>query len=911
MATDASLSCMAGVEAQISKPLCSELCRTSLSRGRWTNLLSKGSEWERQHDLLLPEDEVEAPYSVHPLWELCSRCLEYREKWRTFVGKRCHINVLEAKAFLLHEKRIALRALPMKVPFALDSQVCLGMLVKRRSSAPALNRQLRSSLSYAIAGGVFGHYLYFPSACNRADGPTRDSEPAPPDMLAPAWLQLPCYDKFCEGLDDWLGEIDASFDCKLPFESLCKDDDVDLIPAARRRSPSPSKRKRELRKERQAKNRSSDDAQPQLDLAGSAGVDEVARIMERANEPSKLASMADMVENHAISGDVNYGPSEASENHLSGALRRLAARFPKRQFFFRDDCSDLTEPGGLDLYSGNFGVAKQMVKNGCPWVLTFEIKRSVSEDLLDADLECEIIEFIQLGVFLTLGLAPICASFSRAITPAVRSRRWPRGVPGVSGPMFVKLVQGNKHASFCLRCIDAAIIGGLIFWCEYPDKSFIWLQKGWKKWLSPSSPHVFRLAYCRFGTSWQKMTRVATNGILAGLRMLCRCARPHQRLRGYCHLHRCSWTSLAERYPRGFAKMLALNLCIGAGWCSREKLSVSGCARAGSLRIGEATNPGPRLPPQVRPSLHELHTLTSQTLTLEARVLQAFVDWCKLEFRESCDSIFDRCPEIFVDLLKVYGDLMFQERKALSNFRHLLLAAQRWKPLCRPYMASAWELISRWEAQEPVQHRVPIPEPLVRAMIVLSWLFGWRSWSCATAIAFYGGGRLGEILKCTRQDLLLPSDFLERGVSPVFLKLTQFKSRNRQPAKVQHLRIVEKTACEILHVALRRLAPEVSLFGGSPYQYRKRWNALLRSLLIPESVKVTPGGLRGGYAVCAYRSGESIQNIMWSLRLRSQVTLESYLQEAAALNCFSGLPAQSRDEINLLSDIFSFLPAAG
>ena len=126
-----------------------------------------------------------------------------REVERTFVGKRCHINVLEAKAFLLHEKRIALRTLPMKVPFALDSQVCLGMLVKGRSSAPALNRQLRSSLSYATAGGVFGHYLYFPSACNRADGPTRDSEPAPPDMLAPAWLQLPCYDKFCEGLDDW------------------------------------------------------------------------------------------------------------------------------------------------------------------------------------------------------------------------------------------------------------------------------------------------------------------------------------------------------------------------------------------------------------------------------------------------------------------------------------------------------------------------------------------------------------------------------------------------------------------------------------------------------------------------------------------------------------------------------------
>ena len=37
----------------------------------------------------------------------------------------------------------------------------------------------------------------------------------------------------------------------------------------------------------------------------------------------------------------------------------------------------------------------------------------------------------------------------------------------------------------------------------------------------------------------------------------------------------------------------------------------------------------------------------------------------------------------------------------------------------------------------------------------------------------------------------------------------------------------------------------------------------------------------------AYRAGRPVQDIMWSLRLRSQTTLESYLQEAAALNCFA------------------------
>ena len=49
---------------------------------------------------------------------------------------------------------------------------------------------------------------------------------------------------------------------------------------------------------------------------------------------------------------------------------------------------------------------------------------------------------------------------------------------------------------------------------------------------------------------------------------------------------------------------------------------------------------------------------------------------------------------------------------------------------------------------------------------------------------------------------------------------------------------------------------------------------------------------------------------MWSLRLRSQTTLESYLQETAALNCFAGLPFNARKNIVLVSEMFPYLPAA-
>lgn len=333
---------------------------------------------------------------------------------------------------------------------------------------------------------------------------------------------------------------------------------------------------------------------------------------------------------------------------------------------------------------------------------------------------------------------------------------------------------------------------------------------------------------------------------LAGLRMLCSCKnRKHQVLRGYSVVHGKSWTAVSEPYPLGFAKLLALACCVEAGWASASKLNVAGCARIGSLRTGEAANPGPdRLGRNShrRGSLQDLPVLSSATLAMEARLLADFVSWCESEITSvSCDALFDSSPAILVYLVKCYGDLMFQNHKSLSNYRHLLLAVQRWKPSVRVMMQPAWDYVARWELQEPVNHRVPIAEPLVRALIVLAWQRKWFAWSAATVIAFYGGGRLGEILQCTRQDILLPCDFMESSASPVFVRLRSFKSRTRQPAKVQHLRVVDDVACRILSLLFRKLPSEALLFETSSYQYRKRWNMLLQILHIPPTCKITPG----------------------------------------------------------------------
>ena len=251
-------------------------------------------------------------------------------------------------------------------------------------------------------------------------------------------------------------------------------------------------------------------------------------------------------------------------------------------------------------------------------------------------------------------------------------------------------------------------------------------------------------------------------------------------------------------------------------------------------RAGEASCPGPRRrnAPVRLGALSDVQLLTPQTLALEARQLESFRRWCA-KFLPGADveALFATVPQFLPWALKSYAEFMFRNGGALSNYRHLVLAAQRWIPSSRVYMVPAWEMVERWEALSPVNHRTPIPETLVTAMCALAWHLQWYSWVGATVLAFYGAGRLGEILRCSREDLVLPCDVLEPTGAPVFLRLRSFKSQTRQPAKVQHMKVVDATASRILTVIFKNLPLEAPLFGATPYQYRKRWDLLLEKKL--------------------------------------------------------------------------------
>eukprot|EP00435_Cladocopium_sp_Y103_P036916 s1777_g9.t1 len=862
VASDACLDGLAAVTTPLTSAFSEELCRHSLRKSAWSTLLPAGKSWRKLHDDLPAEEELEDhEYEVHPLWELCARACPFTTTWSVRVEKPLHINILEMRAHLREERRLAQRHCSLRIPCGLDSQVCLGACIKGRASATSLTKELRKGLGYGIGSDLHFFYMFFPSAMNRADGPSRFGLPKLPDLPLPQWWDSALLGDFA-GLDAWL-EASSPFTAydSIPYEELMGPERRTLAPRGAKRIHAAKRRR--LEKSEEA---------------------ELAPYLLPKEPKNPLPQRAEAVE--------AVRPPET--NVRAKPFAALLEKLPRCQFFPQDGPLDFNQQGALDLFSGSFGVAKELVRCGAPWVLTYELKRAPCENLLEKETQETIFTLLKLEAFLSVGMAPVCRSFSRAVTPAVRSAQYPRGLPVLTVVMRGRVTEGNLMADFLEEVIKLCNELLIAFWCENPDTSFLWFLKGWRLYRDSDTKHVFRCAFCRFGTPWRKNTRFATNTALKGVRMLCNCKhREHVRLRGYSRIHGTQWTKVAEPYPRGLCRLLARACAVKAGWLHKDKLNIAGCCRCSSLRIGEAENPGPRRAAghfHDRGTLEAAPLLLPATLALQHRVLQAFFVWCRREIRSMrIEDVFNKVPELLAVLLRTYGDMMYQHGGALSNLRHLLLAAQRWKPSVKPYMQLPWEMVTRWEAQEPVKHRTPLPEAVVKAMCTLSWFHHWYGWSLATALSFYGGARVGEILKCSREDLLLPCDLAEEGHSPVFLRLRFFKSRFRTPASVQHLKICDETTCRLLHLVFRNLEKDQLLFETNPYQFRKRWNLMLELLDIPASAGLTPGGLRGGFAVMAYRNGRSVQDIMWSMRLRSQVTLESYLQETASLNALVGV----------------------
>ena len=859
-AVDASNWGEAVVKSSLSPSLAKEVHRHGLTKGSWTKLLSPFKAHERAAGHLDVCDELpegETPFTEHLVWETAVRGLPFELVWKKRATKERHINIGELRSFVKAEIFSASGKGPVRVPILCDSQVTLGCTVKGRSASPALNRELQKSLAHVLGYGIYSTGAYARSAHNPADDPTRGCRVRAPTIELPDWWLEASEGNF-RNMDLVLAQAGLG-----SFEIAGIPNLYSLLPRGDKLEPY-SNRLTRMHK----------------------------RVKEKLTCRLKSKSETDVVE-PANTLTKSPWPIEVQDALMS---------FPKEAFFVAEGVPwPPTRPGFLDLYSGVKGFAKACLSCGAPWVLCIDILDGPFSDLLDVKVRHRLELLIKAGVFLHVSAAPICSSFSRAITPNVRDSTYPRGCPWVMGSMKVRLQQGNSHSDWLGLVISICISQKIGFWVENPDSSFLWQQRVWRKLGASEFSRCFRCDFCVFGTRWRKRTRFFTDGRLAGVRKICSGGHQHLVLRGRSVQHKMAWTKVAEPYPRKLCMLLAWSTC------SRYNFSkpIPGlCCKAQHRRIGEAKNPGPRrmnFGPRHCTDLDEINLIRPETRKLGAEQWDQFCTWASNQIGPAAFSSSQLVPELLGMVLASYGRHWYETGGSLFYYRHLLVHLQRKMPICRGRIQVAWEVVTRWEILQPIEHRRPLPLKVLEAMVVVSLLWKWHRVACVLLSAFHGCCRPGEVLRASRKDFVLPADLGSPDDGPVFVRINSPKSKLRGLGKIQHVKIDHPGVSVFLQSMLGSLSGEDKIYPGTPGTFRRRWNILLQALSIPSDFRLTPGSLRPGGTVALYRKGVAIHDILWALRLKHLETLQHYLQEVSTDMTLFDLPREAKDAVTSLA----------
>lgn len=349
---------------------------------------------------------------------------------------------------------------------------------------------------------------------------------------------------------------------------------------------------------------------------------------------------------------------------------------------------------------------------------------------------------------------------------------------------------------------------------------------------------------CRYSTPWRKRTRIATSTELCGHRHLCAGGHSHRLLRGRNAAAKMCWTKLAQVYPKALARDLAGAMGNASGLRrSKLKLSIAGCAKCGHARIGEADHPGPRAAQRIPRDPQDLEgalLVEPVTQALQQKVWTDFEGWLAVKFSPETIEQMYLCPLLVVEVIKAYGIHLYGAGHRLYEFRRLIVFAQQKYPWLKQHMTSAWQLVTKWQSLQPIEHRKPLHSVLYRAMVVLGILHGWHRWAATIVLGFEGIARISEVLKACRGDLVLPSDQFSSVLCAAFLKVSNPKTKRRGKGKVQHLKLCEPSSVAFLEKIFGPLHSSLALFPFSAAAFRARtvsltnWRYLqLRDLLLP------------------------------------------------------------------------------
>ena len=584
-------------------------------------------------------------------------------------------------------------------------------------------------------------------------------------------------------------------------------------------------------------------------------------------------------------------------------------------------------PGAVALWTGSLRWAKSLMRKGCPWVLTFT-----------QDLDCSATwEFVEGHV----------ASFSRAITPPVRTPTMPAGVPHMPPGLLSRVVEGNRVNTWCSRLVKLCVSVGVRFWIANPACSWWWRQRCFRKLLKKDRCfsgsgcfHSFLFDCCRAGAPWRKRTKILTDFPCLPERILCSRNHKHLILRGSGPGGK-AWTHFAELHPLGIAELLsdaaaeaARFIDLPTGWSAQGVLDESAklssvrcefCFAQGARKVRrkksfcsiDADRNHPfahrlfvficgcllliRISDCARPSLRQAVAcrVGERTALREQRALHDFLSWLSAAGVETpLQDLAETC-EVLDMLVRSFGFYLYDGDCPYYRYVYVVTALQNWDRRLKRSLPHAWDLAFVWRSLEPTVHRRPVCQSLLLAIVGVGVGWGWLRFGAVLLLMFYAGCRPVEPLEALRIHLVLPSDMMT-SEPRAYLKIVNPKSGRRGGARQQHASVSHSDVVSILSRVFGGLDWQAPLWPGSVSSFRRRWDAACARLGLRKGF-VTPGGVRGGAACFFFKQGSSIQDVMWRLRVLNHTTLSHYLQEVVADSTLSEVSAEARQRIALFS----------
>lgn len=184
--------------------------------------------------------------------------------------------------------------------------------------------------------------------------------------------------------------------------------------------------------------------------------------------------------------------------------------------------------------------------------------------------------------------------------------------------------------------------------------------------------------------------------------------------------------------------------------------------------------------------LDDVTLVEPKTLAIQPRVWNDFSDWLNSQLSaEAVDSVLKHFG-LLAQVLKEYGCHLFGEGKSLFCFRHLVVYTSSPLSVPNPIYNAAGTWCRNGKFVSSPTHRVPIPEPVAKAIMACAILWGWRRFASVVGISYFGISRPGEPLRAERRHYLLQED-----CRTAYVRIDNPKSRRRGLGKVQHL-------CELL-----------------------------------------------------------------------------------------------------------------